>query len=55
MIKIMLGKFGRGFFKSKIIKSPSDKCLSDLSFHQDVLENDVMDKLSNDIGNSISY
>lgn len=54
----MLGKFGKRFFKlePKLTKSSSDKCLSDLdmSFHTDVIENDVMDNLSNEIGNSIS-
>ena len=52
MRRNMLGKFG----KSKITKSPSDKCLSDLhiSFHTDVIENDVIDNLSNEIGNRIS-
>ena len=54
----MLGKFGKRLFKlePKITKSSSDKCLTDLdmSFHTDVIENDVMDNLSNEIGNSIS-
>lgn len=54
----MLGKFGKRFFKlePKLTKSSSDKCLSDLdiSFHTDVIENDVMDNLSSEIGNSIS-
>jgi hypothetical protein len=54
----MLGKFSKRFFKiePKLTKSSSDKCLSDLdmSFHTDVIENDVMDNLSSEIGNSIS-
>lgn len=54
----MLGKFGKRLFKfeHKLTKSSSDKCLSDLdkSFHTDVIENDVMDNLSSEIGNSIS-
>ena len=54
----MLGKFGKRFFKlePKLTKSSSEKSLSDLdmSFHKDVIESDVMDNLSNEIGNSIS-
>ena len=54
----MLGKFGKRFFKlePKLTKSSSEKSLSDLdmSFHTDVIESDVMDNLSNEIGNSIS-
>jgi len=57
-MKNMIGKFGKRLFKlePKLTKSSSDKCLSDLdrSFHTDVIESDVIDNLSSEIGNSIS-
>ena len=57
-MKNMLGKSAKRFFKlePKLTKSSSEKSLADMemSFHKDVIESDVMDNLSNEIGNSIS-